>query len=155
MLKYNKTKIYDNIILIGFMGSGKTFTGEKLASYMNINFIDIDEEIKTFFNMTISQIFNNKGEKYFRDIEYKICKKISNLKGYIISSGGGTLLYKRNQDLLLDKNLILFLDTPFNICYDRILDTDRPIASNLSKNKLYKLYLNRKKKYKKISDFKL
>ena len=139
MLKYNKTKIYDNIILIGFMGSGKTFTGEKLASYMNINFIDIDEEIKTFF----------------RDIEYKICKKISNLKGYIISSGGGTLLYKRNQDLLLDKNLILFLDTPFNICYDRILDTDRPIASNLSKNKLYKLYLNRKKKYKKISDFKL
>ena len=152
----NKGLIFvDNIILIGFMGSGKSFLGKYLAKKLNIKLVDIDEQIKKSSKMSISQIFDQKGEKFFREKEYKICKKVFKLKGQVISLGGGTLSYKKNKEMfikqnIIKKNLVLFIDAPFDVCYKRIVNTDRPILKKLSKRELYKLYLERKKEYLKL-----
>ena len=156
---YKNLKKNNNIILTGstfrlvtgHYGSGKTFLGEYISRELNKKFIDTDQEIKNIYKKNISEIFNLFGEKYFRYIENKTCKKICNIKNSVISTGGGTLLYKKNLDLFINKNLIIFLDTPFEICYKRILNTDRPLVLTLSKSEMKYLYNLRKQKYLDIS----
>lgn len=152
---YKNLKNYNNIILTGFMGSGKTFVGEYISRQLNKKFIDTDQYIKNKYKKNISKIFELFGEEYFRDIEFRTCKKICNIKNSVISTGGATLLYKKNLDLFLNKNLIIFLDTPFDVCYKRVLNTDRPLVNRLSKLELLDLYNSRRQKYLDISSLKL
>lgn len=141
-----------NIVFTGFMGSGKTFVGRYIAIELGKKFIDTDQEIEKIYNKNISEIFNLYGEKYFRDIEFDVCKKICDSRNSVIATGGGTLLYKKNLNLFLNKSLIIFLDTPFDVCYQRILNTDRPLVSRLSKLQLFDLYKSRKQAYSDVAD---
>lgn len=143
---------YKNIVLTGFMGSGKSFLGNYIAKKLNKDIIDTDEAIKRYSNMSIMEIFDLKGERYFRDLEFEICEKICNLNNYVIATGGGTLLYKRNLELFFNKNMIVFVDTPFEECYKRIKNTNRPLLKSLSEVDIKRLYLDRKQKYMAISD---
>ena len=77
---YKNLKNYNNIILTGFMGSGKTFVGEYISRQLNKKFIDTDQYIKNKYKKNISKIFELFGEEYFRDIEFRTCKKICNIK---------------------------------------------------------------------------
>lgn len=140
-----------NILLTGFMGSGKTTLGEYIANKFGAQYVDTDEVIKKVLEMSISEIFDENGEEYFRDMEYKICKQLCSVNGYVIATGGGTLLWKRNRDLFDNKSLIIFVDTPFEICYQRIVNTDRPIAKKKTKQELEEMYNMRKSIYKDIS----
>lgn len=140
-----------NIVLTGFMGSGKTTLGKYIANNLNMKYADTDESIKRFLESSISEVFDKKGEEYFRDIEHQICEKLSPLDGYIISTGGGTLLYEWNLNLFIRKSLIIFVNTPFEICYQRIINTDRPIATKKTKQELKEMYDMRVNTYKDIS----
>jgi shikimate kinase len=78
-----------NIYLVGFMGSGKSTVGKILAEKLNMNFIDIDKLIEEKEEMKIKDIFEQKGESYFRELERKQIEAIVNQKGLVVSTGGG------------------------------------------------------------------
>jgi len=137
-----------SIILIGFMGSGKTETGKKVAQKGNLLFFDSDEIIKKRFG-NIIDLFNNKGEKYFRALEYSIIKEIfDNDKLFVLSVGGGAFCIKKTSELLLENGLIFFLDCPFEICYKRIkYNNSRPLVGN-GEDWLRELYKRRVQFYR-------
>jgi len=72
------------------MGSGKTAVGKQLSRLTSLNYVDIDNYIERKTGKTISEIFAESGEQYFRDLEYEAAKELSLKKGYVISAGGGT-----------------------------------------------------------------
>ena len=85
-----------NIILSGFMGSGKTTLSVLLASKLNMKYIDVDEYIQRKSGMSVQQIFELYGEKRFREIESEVCVELSKLDNYVIATGGGTILSSDN-----------------------------------------------------------
>ncbi len=132
-----------NIVLVGMAGCGKTTVGKKLAEELNLRFIDTDEEIvKKYGNIT--DIFKNKGETYFRQLESEVIRETAALQGCVIATGGGAVLRKENADLLKLNGKVYFLDRPL----EKIQATsDRPLSSNredLEKrfNERYNIYLN-------------
>ncbi|GMT43336.1 MAG: shikimate kinase [bacterium] len=141
-------KLMKSIILIGFMGSGKTETGKKVAQKGNLLFFDSDEIIKKRFG-NITDLFGKKGEKYFRTLEYSVIKEIfDNDKLFVLSVGGGAFCIKKTSELLLKNGTIFFLDCPFEICYKRIKqNNDRPLVGN-GKDWLRELYKKRVQFYK-------
>ncbi|HIF14924.1 MAG TPA: shikimate kinase, partial [Bacteroidetes bacterium] len=86
--------------ILGFMGSGKTTIGKQLAKKLNYNFIDLDQYIEKALNTSVSSIFSDKGEPYFRDIETSYLKKALELKNSVISLGGGTPCFNNNMDII-------------------------------------------------------
>ena len=90
------------IILVGYMGSGKSTIGKKLSETVNFEVIDIDDYIQLKENMNISQIFKTKGEIYFRKMEYIYLKELLTKHNIILSLGGGTPCYGSNMDAILN-----------------------------------------------------
>ena len=88
------------VILIGFMGVGKTSVGKKLAKKLNFDFIDTDYEIEILANKTIPDIFEQDGEKHFRKLESIILKKFIKKEDVVISTGGGIITTKENYNIL-------------------------------------------------------
>lgn len=89
-----------NIVLIGMSGSGKTTIGDALRKKLDLKLIDTDEEIKKYTSMEIEDIFKEKGEAYFRDLETKILEDNKNIKNAVIATGGGIILRDENIDML-------------------------------------------------------
>ena len=123
-----------NIVLIGFMGAGKTEVGKILAKNEGFNFIDIDALIEKYEEMSITKIFKKKGEKYFRDLETKILKTIkgSELSGKdkpsVISTGGGAPAFNGNMKLLKNIGTVIYLKADARTIYERIKsETHRPV----------------------------
>ena len=87
-----------NITLVGFMGTGKTTVGRILAERLGYTFVDVDHEIEMEQGVTISHIFSELGEPYFRMLERDMIKALSRQEGLIISAGGGAVLDTRNVD---------------------------------------------------------
>ncbi len=141
-----------NIVLCGFMGTGKTTIGKELAKKMKYNFIDTDELIEKEQTIAIKEIFKKYGELYFRDLEYNVCKKISKMNDQVVSTGGGTMTYERNIQTIKQGSIVFFLDSSFSVICDRIGKSDtRPLFQDKIKAK--KLYDERKKKYEKSADY--
>lgn len=94
------------IVLLGYMGSGKSTVGEKLSSLLNIPFQDLDILIEKTEGMTISNIFSSKGEIYFRKKEHQIFKEVlAHKENMILSLGGGTPCYAQNHLLLQQEDV--------------------------------------------------
>ena len=138
-------RIYDellsqrrNVVLIGMPGSGKTTVGRLLAKELGRNMLDVDELIVQRAGCPISQIFEKRGQEYFRRIETDIITEISRKSGLIIASGGGSVLSKENARRLSQNGRLFFIDRP----PDHLLPTaDRPLANN--EEKITKLYRER------------
>ena len=131
-----------NIALIGMPASGKTSVGKVLSGKINKSFVDSDDEIVKTENKSISEIFENSGEAYFRTIEKNIIKELSMLNSQVISTGGGAVLNSENIENLKGNSRIYFLDRPLDML---ITTSDRPLSSNradLEKrlNERYELY---------------
>lgn len=140
-----------NIILCGFMGSGKTVVGSELAKIMGRRFVDTDELIEEEQGVAIKAIFAMYGEEHFRDLEYECCKNVSRLKNCVVSTGGGALTFERNVDALKENGKIVFLDADFDVICDRIGDnTNRPLFQDREKARA--LYDERKSKYLACAD---
>ena len=91
------------IVLLGYMGSGKTTIGMKLAEFLDFDFLDLDHYIEEAEGVSIAEIFQSKGEIYFRKKEHDYLKKIlSNKKDFVLSTGGGTPCYGVNMDVILN-----------------------------------------------------
>lgn len=143
-----------NIVLCGFMGSGKTSVGKELAKITGKTFIDTDELIESEQGTSISEIFSSHGEDYFRDLEFEICKKISKMDNVIVSTGGGAMTFQRNVKVIKENGVVIFLDASFDIICSRVGNGEtRPLFKN--KENAKKLYDERKSKYKKASDYTL
>lgn len=134
------------------MGSGKTTVGLKLAKVMGRKFVDTDDMIEAEQGVAIKAVFATHGEDYFRDLEFECCKKISDLKNCVVSTGGGALTFKRNVDALKSGGKIVFLDADFDVICDRIGNSKtRPLFQDRDKAKA--LYDERKSKYLSASDY--
>jgi shikimate kinase len=104
------------IFLIGFMGSGKSTAGRKLASQLNWSFIDLDEKIQKMEGMKIPDIFSLKGEPYFRKLEAKALQELKSVKETVISTGGGTPCFADNMDFMMSSGLTVYIRmTPLNL----------------------------------------
>jgi len=117
-----------NIVLVGFMGTGKTEVGKNLAKKLNMDFIDTDELIEKKEKDRIVRIFQVKGEEYFREVEEEIIEKVSKCKNCVIATGGGALIREKNY-LNLKKNgiLICLSASPEEIYRRTIPKKDRPL----------------------------
>ena len=132
------------IVLIGMMGSGKTSVGKELAKKLNVAFIDIDHEIEKKYQMKIPEIFQTKGESFFRKIEENMSCKLINGKPCVISIGGGGFLNKKIRSKIKVNAISIWINTGLDKIYERL---------NKSKNKRPLLnYKNLKKSIKEIYD---
>ena len=141
------------IILCGFMASGKTTVGKALSRKLNIDYVDTDELLVETYGLGIPAIFQKYGEDYFRDLEYDIAKKTADMKGGVVSTGGGMLTFDRNGEVLKKGGTIICLVRDFDKIYkDLLSDTNRPLARDKSKEELKQMYDMRILKYKKYAD---
>lgn len=141
-----------NIVLCGFMGSGKTVVGNELSKIMGRKFVDTDELIEQEQGVAIKAIFATRGEDYFRDLEFECCKKVSELKNCVVSTGGGALTFERNVEALKNNGKIVFLDAGFDVICDRIGNSNnRPLFQDREKARA--LYDERKSKYLHAADY--
>lgn len=108
-----------NIILTGFMGTGKSVAGKSVAQKLSMQYLDLDEMIEKDVGMKINKIFQRKGEPYFRDLETKACKCISILDNFVISTGGGVVLREKNMNELSGNGVIVCLTASPDIIYQR------------------------------------
>lgn len=120
-------KDLQNIILIGFMGAGKSTVGKRLASVLNWKFIDTDSVIEEAAGMTISNIFRRYGESRFRAEESLAVKKVCTHKNCIISTGGGTVMNPENFELLKQSGLVIYLYASLKDVLQRVGSSDRPL----------------------------
>jgi shikimate kinase len=98
-----------NIILLGFMGTGKTAVGKKLAEELQKDFLDIDELIEKENGISISEIFFNFGEEYFRQLEAEKVKEVSEYENTVIATGGGIVLREENIGNLRKNGVLICL----------------------------------------------
>ena len=113
--------VYENIVLIGFMGSGKTSVGKILARELFKEFVDVDTVIEKEQNTTVANIFKDKGEKYFRTLEQECIDKLSQKKGQLIATGGGLPIYSS----IPKKALIIYIDADFEVILNRLSKKER------------------------------
>lgn len=141
------------IFLCGFMGCGKSTISVTLAKYMGCTYCDTDSMIVKREGMTIPEIFEKKGEKYFRQAESTLIEELSDYKG-IVSCGGGTMLDEKNAITARKNGIVIFINVPFEVCYERISgDSNRPIVVSKTKNELRELFNMRYNIYLKNSDY--
>lgn len=134
-----------NIFLCGFMGCGKTTVGKLLSKRLGREFIDMDKYIEEKENMTVSQIFEEKGEAYFRDVEHQVCIELSKKENLVVATGGGALTYKRNVDKVKKNSSILFLSVPLRIILKRLEnDTTRPLLQRDDKEQAIRELYNKR-----------
>lgn len=119
-----------NVILVGYMGCGKTTVGKNLARNCNLTFLDTDEEIEKLQNRTISEIFECDGEKAFRDMETEYLRALlsQDIDGVVLSTGGGMPVREENRELLQKLGLVVYLKAEPETVYERVKgDTKRPL----------------------------
>lgn len=144
------------IILIGFMGVGKTSVGKQLAKKLNFNFIDTDYEIERLTNKSIPDIFEQYGEKYFRKLENSILEKFVKNEDIVMATGGGIITTKENYNILKNEENVIFLDGSVETIINHVQNerNQRPLlkeSENLSK-KIEELLSIRYEKYIEVSD---
>ncbi len=134
----------ENIVFLGMMGSGKTSIGLLISKKLNLQFYDIDQIIEKELEMSISNIFEKKGEKFFRDFEEKITLKILRKKLVIVSLGGGAFINKKIRDEVLKNHMSFWLNWNSKTLIQRIKkSTKRPLALKFSNNELINLMKKR------------
>ena len=140
------------IFFIGMMGSGKTTLAKKLSELMNKSYVDIDDLIELKENMSISEIFSNYGEDYFRKIENITLRSISNSE--IIACGGGIIINKNNRKFLKENGFTIYLKTSLPILVKRLKGKNiRPLLDNNDLQKtLDGIYHKRRKLYEDTAD---
>ena len=126
------------IFLIGFMGSGKSTVGRRLASYLKWSFVDLDEKIEKTEGMKIPVIFSQKGESHFREIESKALRELEPESHIVISTGGGTPCFSNNMEYMLESGLTIYLKmTPSNLKRRLIRSSEgRPLLKDIDRRDL-------------------
>ena len=134
------------IILVGFMGCGKSSLGKKLARKMQYDFLDTDEWIETHAGKSIPHIFSEHGEAYFRELEKTALEAIRKSSDFtIISTGGGLPCFNDNMNELLDAGVVVYLKLSASELAKRLLQskTERPLISTFENEESLRHYINK------------
>jgi len=143
-------KSKENLVFLGMMGSGKSSIGLMVSKKLNIDFVDVDQEIEKKIGMKISKIFENQGEKYFREVEEMITLRLLKKNKTVISLGGGAFLNNKIKKEVLDNHISFWLKWDTETLVNRIQNSQkRPIAFKSSKNELIDLIKKRSIVYSK------
>jgi len=141
-----------HIVLLGMMGSGKSTIGYLLSKYLKLKFVDIDYVIEKETGLTINNIFQRRGEDYFRNLEEKITLKMLKNSKKIIALGGGGFLNKNIRKEIINNHFSVWLDWKHSTIIKRILKSKkRPIAFNSTETDLKKLITERSNIYSKAN----
>ena len=142
--------VYDNVVLIGFMGSGKTSVGKVLSRQLFKKFVDVDTIIEKEQNSSVAEIFQNKGEDYFRSLEQKCINELTQNTGQIIATGGGLPIYST----IPEKSLIINIDADFDVILKRLPKKERDkrplLEDELNARRLFDERINT---YKELANF--
>ncbi len=132
-----------NIVLVGFMGSGKTTLARMLSKKHGFRFVDTDKLIEKKERMTISEIFSLKGENYFREVERQVIDdELCFCDNCAIATGGGMPCFFDNMEKLKTLGWVVFLKAPFDVILDRVKGSSkRPLFKDVEKAK--ELYFKR------------
>jgi len=138
-----------NIIITGFMGTGKTVVGQQLARQLGREFVDMDQRIEEEQGMSITEIFDRWGEDYFRQQENKLVKELSLKENMVIATGGGTLLSFENRELLGQTGKIICLYADSEVLCERLKGkSNRPLLKDKEvRREINRLLKERKKFY--------
>jgi len=142
--------VYDNIVLIGFMGSGKTTVGKALARQLHKSFMDVDTIIEAEQKASITEIFEQEGEEHFRSLEQKCINELTQKTGQVIATGGGLPIYSS----ISDKSLIIYIDADFDVILERLPRKERdkrPLLQDQSRAR--GLFDQRIGRYKELAHF--
>lgn len=121
------------VYIVGFMGSGKSTAGRKLALSLGWKFIDLDKKIEEFAGKAIPDIFKQDGESHFRKIESEMLQKVGSLAEAIVSTGGGTPCHDDNMEYMISTGLTVYLKMTPEQLTRRLLDSsgERPLIKNI------------------------
>ena len=140
-----------NLVFIGMPGCGKSTIGKLAAMKLNIPFVDVDEYIENKYGTKVSEIFEKKGEQFFRDLESACIKELSKKTDLVISTGGGSVLREENMINLKTTGVIIFIDrSPEDIVSD-VDVASRPLLAQGSE-RIFTLYNERIDLYKKYCE---
>ena len=153
-LKHRRKKDYNlqNIIITGFMGTGKSTIGAALAQSMGWTFVDFDALIEARAGINVRQIFKTHGEAYFRQLESEICIELNAWHNTVIATGGGTLVNPQNLAAVSARNLVICLDCMPDVLWQRLAEsTVRPMLdADDRQSKLLTLFSARQSAYARI-----
>ena len=139
-----------NIVFLGMMGSGKSSIGNLVSKKLGIPFIDIDYLIEEHAGMSISKIFKNNGQNYFRNLEEKITLKTLKNKKSVIALGGGGFINNKIREDILSNHFSFWLDWDESILLKRIKDSKkRPLAFKSTDKEIKAIIMKRAKIYAK------
>jgi shikimate kinase len=128
----------EKIILIGYMGAGKTLLGKAVAEAFNIRFINSDSEIEQQTGMTIGQIFEQYGEEYFRNLEKEFLNTFQSKDSFVLATGGGTPCYNEQMAVLKELGTTIYLQCSNETLFSRLKNErdHRPLIAGLSDEEL-------------------
>ncbi|HLB34203.1 MAG: hypothetical protein A3F67_10070 [Verrucomicrobia bacterium RIFCSPHIGHO2_12_FULL_41_10] len=109
----------DNIILIGFMGSGKSSIGKRLAKELKYDYLDSDELVTQKSNMSVTEIFETQGENAFRELESEALENLLGKEKVVLATGGGAILRSKNQETLRSLGTIVWLHASTDVLFER------------------------------------
>lgn len=133
----------NNIYLIGYMCSGKSTLGIALAEQLGVEFVDTDDYIETRCECTVSHIFENKGEAYFRELEAQAVAELTQRTDLVVACGGGLPCHRGNMELMNSHGLTIWLDAPAQLLSERLslpqYKNHRPKVRHLSDEEIAEL----------------
>jgi shikimate kinase len=137
-----------NVILIGFMGTGKSTVGKLLAQRLGWGYTDVDEWIEKQMNMTIRELFQSHGEPAFRSMESKALSELLAADNQIVATGGGAVLLESNRTCMLANGLVVALTANPETIISRVSrDQNRPLLQGNLQERVYTLLEQRKDVY--------
>lgn len=155
-----------NIVLTGMRGSGKSYHGKRLAGILGWKFIDTDDLVTQKAGLTvpltIPELVQKHGWQYFRKLEKELCKELSTLDEHVISTGGGIIIDRENEQLLKQNGKVILLYRTVEKCAQYILQEDRPSRPSITGKdlndpaellkELSELWQEREKRYRTSAD---
>lgn len=130
------------IFLVGFMGCGKSYTGRKLAPLLGFDYVDMDRVIEAQESMSIKEIFEQKGETYFRNLEHQYLLDLDTNQNKVISTGGGVPCFFNNMEIMNEKGITIYLNRSKSVVIPRLLQGahKRPLIQNMDEETLSTFY---------------
>ena len=156
MIAWNeyKDRLEGNIILIGFMGAGKSSVSAYLNEVLGLEVVEMDQEIVEREGMSIADIFAAKGEEYFRNLETNLLIEMQSKNNVVVSCGGGAAMRERNVAEMKKNGKVVLLTARPETIYERVKDcTDRPLLNgNMNVEYISGLMDKRREKYEAAAD---
>ncbi|OGC07923.1 hypothetical protein A2230_04100 [candidate division WOR-1 bacterium RIFOXYA2_FULL_36_21] len=146
-----------NIVLIGFMGTGKSDVGKKVAEQLGFSYLDTDEVIEKTEKKKINDIFKENGERYFRDLETEVIRTLQDYDRFVIATGGGMVLRPENVQMLKQIGPLILLYTKPEVIFERVkFVKNRPLIEEGDKQeRIREILKKREPLYEKVADYKI